>query len=100
MNLKIVNGKKFLRSIILIFIFIMIGSFIIVNKTLSHAEVKFKTICISNGDTLWDIAKEEQISNDYYKNKDIRNIIYDIKLTNHMSNSNLKTNQELKIREL
>ena len=78
----------------------MIGSFIIVNKTLSHAEVKFKTICISNGDTLWDIAKEEQISNDYYKNKDIRNIIYDIKLTNHMSNSNLKTNQELKIREL
>ncbi len=100
MNLKIVNEKKFLRSIILIFIFIMIGSFIIANKTLSHAEVKFKTICISNGDTLWDIAKEEQISNDYYKNKDIRNIIYDIKLTNHMSNSNLKTNQELKIREL
>lgn len=100
MNLKIVNRKKFLRSMFIIFLGIIIISFIISNKSFSHTESKYKTLYVSSGDTLWNIAKEEQNSNEYYKNKNIQNIVNDIKKLNHMSNSNLKVNQELKIREL
>lgn len=52
------------------------------------------------GDTLWSIAKQEQESNEYYTNKDIRDIIQDIKITNSIIDSDLKVNQELKIKEL
>lgn len=100
MNLKIVNGKKFFRSIIILFLVIVGISFIISNKSLSHTENKSKIIRVSNGDTLWSIAKTEQDSNEYYKDKNIRNIIEDIKKINNMTSSDLKVNQELKIREL
>lgn len=100
MNIKIVNKGKFIRSIILIFILIMGVSLIITNKSLSHTETKYKTIYVATGDTLWSIAKQEQETNLYYSNKNIRTIIDDIKQTNDISNSNLKVNQELKIKEL
>ena len=100
MNLKIVNKGKFIRSIVLVFILIMGVSLIVTNKSLSHVETKFKTIYVANGDTLWSIAKQEQETNLYYSNKNIRTIIDDIKQTNSITNSNLKLNQELKIKEL
>ena len=100
MNLKIVNGKRFFRSIILIFIIILGISFLITNISFSHVESKYKTIYIANGDTLWSIAKEEQENNEYYQNKTIQNIIAEIKHVNHMKSSDLKTNQQLKIPEL
>lgn len=100
MNLKIVNKGKFIRSIILMFILIMGTSLIITNKSLSHTEIKYRTIYVSNGDTLWSIAKQEQETNEYYSNKNIRTIVDDIKQTNSISNSDLKVNQELKIKEL
>lgn len=99
MNLKIVNKRKFMRSVIIIFLLIVGMSFIISNKSFSHTEVKYKTIYVSNGDTLWSIAKQEQETNEYYNNKNIRTIIEDIKHINSI-NSNLKENQELKIKEL
>lgn len=99
MNLKIVNGKKFVRSIILIFLMVLGISFIISSQTFSHTESKYKTIYVSSGDTLWSIAKEEQENNPYYQNKNIQYIIAEIKQANHMKNSDLKTHQELKIRE-
>lgn len=100
MNLKIINKGKFIRSIVIIFILIMGISLILTNKTFSHTETKYKTIYVCNGDTLWSIAKQEQETNLYYSNKNIRTIIEDIKQTNSISNSNLKINQELKIKEL
>ena len=99
MNLKIVNVKKFVRSIILIFLMVLGISFIINSQTFSHTESKYKTIYVSNGDTLWSIAKEEQEHNPYYQNKNVQSIITEIKQANHMNNSDLKTHQELKIRE-
>lgn len=100
MNLKIVNRRKFIRSIVLMFLLIIGISFIISNKSFSHTEIKYKTIYVSNGDTLWSIAKEEQNSNNYYKDKNIRNIVDEIKNVNNMTSSDLKINQELKIKEL
>ncbi len=99
MNLKVVNKVKFVRSIIIMFLLFLVGSLIICNNSFSKTETKYKTIYVASGDTLWSIAKEEQETNPYYKGKNVRNIIEDIKITNSISTSNLKENQVLKIKE-
>lgn len=38
-----------------------------------------KTVYVIQGDTLWTIAKREQICNPYYEDKDIRDIVYELK---------------------
>ncbi len=65
--------------------------------TLSHVETSLKTIYVSSGETLWEIAEVELANNDYYLNKDIRFIIKDIKEINNLSSSNLFPGQELTI---
>jgi lipopolysaccharide export LptBFGC system permease protein LptF len=95
MKFRIVNLKKFLRSLVLVFLVILAISFIIGNKSFSHTESKYKTICVSSGDTLWSIAKEEQKSNAYFEDKDIRYIVNNIKTVNNLSNSDLSINQTL-----
>ena len=95
--MKIVNIKKFVRSISIIFLIILGISLIISNNSFSHEETKYKTIIVSSGDTLWSIAKEEKQSNNYYIDKDIRDIVTSIKTTNSLNSSNLKINQELLI---
>lgn len=95
--MKVVNTKKFIRSICIIFLMIFGISLIIGNNSLSHEETKYKIVIVSNGDTLWSIAKIEKQSNSYYLDTDIRDIVTSIKLINHLDNSNLKINQELLI---
>lgn len=95
--MKIVNIKKFIRSITIAVIIIIGLSLLISNTTYSHGEKQYKTIYVSNGDTLWSIAKSNQESNDYYKGKDIRYIVNDIAKINNIENSNIKINQELLI---
>jgi cell division protein YceG involved in septum cleavage len=96
MKFRIVNLKKFLRSLVLVFLVILAISFIIGNKSFSHTEEsKYKTVCVSNGDTLWSIAKEEQNNNAYFENKDIRDIVNNIKTVNNLSDCNLAVNQTL-----
>ena len=69
----------------------------IINITYSCNNIKYKTIYVTQGDTLWKIAEAEQENNSYYEDKDIRDIIYDIKNTNNLEISNLSVGQELKI---
>lgn len=95
--MKIVNKRKFIRSILLIGVLVALISFVFVNKTLSHTEINYKKIYVSSGDTLWNIAKEEKIDNQYFEEKDIRTIIDEIKYTNHLNNSDLEIGQELNI---
>ena len=91
------NKKKFVRAILLI-IGIVIGiNLIIATKTLSHAELKYKTVSVSFGDTLWDIAKAEKSSNTYYRDKDIRDVIEDIKSLNNLKSCDLNLGQTLEI---
>lgn len=97
MKLEIVNLSKFIRSIIIIFIILLGSMFIITNKSLSHTDTSYKTICVTNGDTLWSIARDEKETNLYYSDKDVRDIVDNIKTTNHLTVSNLSINQELKI---
>ena len=53
--------------------------------------------CITRGDTLWSIAEYEIKNNDYYKNQDIRKVIYEIKKINNLEGNELKEGIELKI---
>ena len=95
--MKIVNLKKFIRSIVFILLVIFILSLIFAKGSLSHKKVEYKKIYISNGDTLWSIASELQSNNSYYKNKDIRYIIDDVKKLNNLESSNLIVGQQLMI---
>ena len=95
--MKIVNRKKFIRSIILTFFLI---SFLVIgvsNKTFSHNELQFKEKYVDEGETLWSIATEEQKNNSYYNNKDVREIISDIRKINNLNSSNLQIGQKLEI---
>lgn len=94
--MKIKNKKKFIISLtilILITIFILSLS----TKTFSHGEYVTKTIYISNGDTLWTIASMEQESNKYYENKNIREIINDIKSINSLDSSYIYEGQKIEV---
>ncbi len=91
------NWKKFLRLIVIVIGVIIFINLLIPDKSLSHQKLAYKTIAISNGDTLWTIAKVEQEKNSYYKGKDIRDIIQDIKNVNNLKNSSLKINQTIEI---
>lgn len=94
--MRIVNKKKFIRMVILVMGFIMLLFICFSNISFSKGEVKTKTIYVSSGDTLWTIAKEEQENNSYYEDKDIRDIVYQIKkLNNIQNNSNLIEGQKI-----
>lgn len=94
--MRIVNFKKFIRSVFILFTIILILSLFITKSTLSHTEIQYKTIYVSSGDTLWSIAQNLQ-DTEYYQNKDIRDVVYDLMEKNALSSSSLYTNQELKI---
>lgn len=80
---------------IVVIVFILI--IIFAKTSYSKQETKYSIRYISNGDTLWSLAKYEIEHNEYYKNKDIRYVINDIKYINNLENSNLNEGMELKI---
>lgn len=92
--MKIKNKKKFIISISIL-IFIVIFTILLSSRTFSHGEYETKTIYISYGDTLWTIACTEQENNKYYENKNIREIINDIKYINNLDNSYIYEGQKI-----
>ena len=94
MKLKIVNKKKFTRSIIIL-LGVIISAFLGISNTYSKTEIAYKEDYIIEGDTIWSIAENEVKSNEYYKNKDIREVIYDIKKLNNIKNENLEIGQKI-----
>lgn len=94
--MKIKNRRKFILSL-LILALIIIFTILLTKNSFSHVESKTKIIYISSGDTLWDIAVLEQGSNEYYKNKKVRQIVEDIKYKNNLSNSYIYEGQKIEI---
>ena len=95
--MKIVNKKKFIRSIsvtisLIIFIILMLA-----NISFSHTETRCKTVSVISGDSLWSIAKYERDNNVYFEDKDIRYIVDEIKYINNLNTSSLSVGDELKI---
>ena len=95
--MRIVNLKKFIRSICIILLVIFILSLIFAKSSLSHKEVEYTKFYVEKGDTLWTIATYLKNHNDYYRDKDVRDIILDIKDINGLESSNIYVNQELLI---
>lgn len=95
MKIKIVNRKKFRKSLILS-TFILFGIlFSIKNSASSEGIIEYKTITVNSGDTLWSIAEYEQSQNEYYKNSDIRKVVSNIKQVNNLKTCDLTENQSL-----
>ena len=97
MKIKIVNHRKFRRRIILVVFILSCIVFNINNTVSSEDKIEYKTLTVTSGDTLWSIAKTEQENNQYYKDRDIREIISNIKEINNLDSSNLSIAQNLKI---
>ena len=94
--MKIVNIKKFIKMVIITVAIILGVLILLTNNSFSKGEIKRKTFSVSSGDTLWSIASFERLNNDYYKNKDIREIISEIQKLNNIENSsNLIVGQKL-----
>lgn len=99
--MRIVNKKKFIKMVILILGIIIALSFYFSNISFSKGEIKTKTIYVSSGDTLWTIASCEQENNSYYEDKDIRDIIHEIKKLNNIDNNEtLSVGQKLTIKSI
>ena len=94
--MKIVNVKKFIRTISILVILILI-IILFPNKTYSKVDTKYKEESIILGDTLWSISQEESKNNKYFENKDIREIVSEIKRINKLDNLDLKEGQKLVI---
>ena len=93
--MRIANVKKFVRSILIVLGVIFSLTLFISKSSFSHGETEYKTIYVSDGDTLWNIAKANQLNNGYYKNKDVRYIINDLIEVNELKNTSLYIDQEL-----
>lgn len=94
MKIKIVNKKKFIRSLIVIAGLIIVA-LLSINNTYSKTEISYKEDYIVKGDTLWSIAENEINSNEYYKNKDIREVMFEIKKVNNLPNGDLTVGQKI-----
>jgi len=93
--MRIKNMKKFKRAIFIVVFFTILGIILLSNQTLSHGEIKTKTISISRGDTLWTIAQKEINDNNFFEDKSISEIIYNIKTINNLENSYIYEGQKL-----
>lgn len=92
-----INVKKFIRAMLVVIGTIILFTFLATKSIYSYKKPEIKTIYIQKGDTLWKIAEKQKETNQYYSNLEIREIIYDIKKTNNMTNSNIIAGETLEI---
>lgn len=91
--MKVVNKKKFARSI-LITIFMVIVMCICISSVFANKEVETTevTYTVSKGETLWSIA--ERYKQD---NQDPRDYIYKVKKLNNMTSATIYEGQVITI---
>ncbi|MTI70257.1 MAG: LysM peptidoglycan-binding domain-containing protein [Firmicutes bacterium] len=96
MNKRIIIANKF-RFIIfmtcLILLLLTTTSIILnTNKVFSTTYQEYKTIVVDKGDTLWEIA-----SNNNPKEEDVRKVIYELKVVNNLKSAYIRPGDILKI---
>lgn len=94
-QLKIVNQKRFMLSMIVIMItlfFLISNVFAVVNKVEEYEEQKYKEVVIKNGDTIWELAREYGP-----KNVDVRKTVHEIGRINDLHNYDVFPGQMVKI---
>lgn len=92
--MKIINKKRFIISNLILFSFIFMLIYM-AKGTFSTSIINYTETYIEEGDTLWEIALTQQKNNEYYKNKEIREIVNDLKKVNNLKKSNLSVNQKI-----
>ena len=92
-----INLKKFIRALVLVIGITILITFLATKSIYSYDKIKSKIIYTDKGDTLWSIALKEKENNNYYKDKNIREIIYDIKKLNSISDSTIFPGEAIKI---
>lgn len=97
MKIKIVNKEKFIKRITIAILAIILITIIGINKAYSKETIEYKEEYIYSGDTLWSIAEKEAEENNYYKEEDIRSIVFDLKKVNNIENTNLEVGQKILI---
>lgn len=91
--MRIVNRKKFIRSMAIV-IFLLVALFNISVAKSNTPEAEIITYTISQNETLWSIAK--QFTPD---NKDIRQTIYEIEKLNNLDNATIYAGQTIQIKK-
>lgn len=92
--MRIINRKKFIRGLLII---IGLVSLFVCKSTFSFNTQNYKKVYVANNETLWEIAQDEAINNNYYKGKDVREVVDSIKSINNLKESSLYEGQELLI---
>lgn len=85
--MRIKNTKRFILSLTLLFVLISFLCSMVTNKVFSYTMPEYKTIKISQGDTLWSIASKLE--------GNVSENIYQIKKANSLQNSCIYIGQEL-----
>ena len=98
--MKIVNFKRFSMFVIGVILMIVLFISILDTKSLSRTEINYIEFTVSSNDTLWKIANIVKENNINYNNKDVREIIFEIKKINNLTNSSLYNNQVITIPEI
>ena len=95
--MKIKNKFKFIRTISLMMLFIIVVFMIFSKTTYSGANISYEENVVCRGDTLWSIANEQSKTNKYFENKDIREVVEEIKNSNDIKDSKLYQGQKIRI---
>ena len=90
--MRIVNKKRFIRSVAIV-MFLLIGLFNISVAKTDKKEAETIDYTIARGQTLWSIAKEYTPDN-----KDIRKTIHEIRELNNLTNATIYEGQTIKIK--
>jgi LysM repeat protein len=93
-KLKIINRQRFTTFVTMVFILLSIATITLIDQKQVNGQSQnsYKYVPIVTGDTLWDIAKENN-----HNNEDIRNVIYDIMNENDMTTAMLYKDQVIKV---
>lgn len=95
--MRIKNMPRFLTSILVIIGLTILLTISISNTAFSKSEQRYKTITVSSGDTLWSIAEDVKDKSLNYSDKEIREVVYDLKEINCLKSSSLQIGQNIQI---
>ena len=96
MRFRIVNRFRFITFVVIVILAISLLFAGIFNTAtaLDYKEEKYIEITICEGDTLWNLAKKYGS-----KEKDVREVIYDICKLNSIEGANIYSGQVIRIPE-
>ncbi|MTI67773.1 MAG: LysM peptidoglycan-binding domain-containing protein [Firmicutes bacterium] len=93
-RIVIANKVRFIIFMTCLILLLLTTTNIILNtnKVFSTTYQEYKTIVVNKGDTLWEIA-----SNNNPKEEDVRKVVYELKVVNKLKSSYIRPGDILKI---